>query len=90
MAEKKVPQRTCIACRKETDKKDLIRIVRTKDGAFFADRTGKANGRGAYVCASPECFARLTKYTLLDKTLKTSVTEEVYRTIGEDFLGKEK
>ena len=45
---KKIPQRTCIGCKEKKDKKDLIRIVKDKDGNITLDRTGKANGRGAY------------------------------------------
>ena len=90
MAEKRVPQRTCIACRKEFDKKELYRIVRTKEGRFFLDKTGKADGRGAYLCKSPECYAKLAKYRLLDRTFRQSVSEEVYRTIGEGILGETK
>ena len=61
MAEKKVPMRTCIACRSEKPKKELMRIVKNKDGEFFLDRTGKLNGRGAYVCDSKACVEKVIK-----------------------------
>ena len=54
MAEKKQPVRTCIACREEFDKKDLLRIVKDKEGNISVDVTGKANGRGAYICKKAE------------------------------------
>ena len=44
------PQRTCIACKSVKDKKELIRIVRTKEGEIELDPTGRKNGRGAYIC----------------------------------------
>ena len=48
--EKKVPQRMCIACKEHKDKKDLIRIVRSKEGDISLDFSGKKAGRGAYIC----------------------------------------
>ncbi|MGL4607818.1 MAG: YlxR family protein, partial [Eubacteriaceae bacterium] len=47
---KKIPQRTCIICHSKFDKKDLLRIVLNKEGEIFYDPTGKANGRGTYLC----------------------------------------
>ena len=47
MTGKNIPIRTCIVCRREFEKKELLRIVKTKDGNFRADQTGKADGRGA-------------------------------------------
>ena len=38
---KKIPQRTCIGCKEKKDKKDLIRIVKDKDGNITLDRTGE-------------------------------------------------
>ena len=55
MQERKKPQRQCIACRACRDKQDLIRVVKTKEGEIMLDRTGRKNGRGAYLCANEEC-----------------------------------
>ena len=52
MAEKKTPMRMCVACREMKSKKELIRIVRTPENEIKADLTGKASGRGAYICRS--------------------------------------
>ena len=57
--EKKIPMRTCIGCRNVRPKNEMIRIVRTKDGLVEPDITGKAEGRGAYVCKNAECFLKL-------------------------------
>ena len=53
--------RMCIVCRGQSDKKELLRIVKNKNGEIFVDKTGKANGRGAYVCKDKECFSKLCK-----------------------------
>ena len=71
MTGKNIPIRTCIVCRREFEKKELLRIVKTKDGNFRADKTGKADGRGAYICRSPECFNKLLKTKFLNKVFKT-------------------
>ena len=82
------PARTCIACRKEFTKNELLRIVKTKDGNFFVDKTGKANGRGAYICGPESCVKKLRKAKLLDRSFATSVPEEIYRQIEEEILDK--
>lgn len=50
------PQRTCVACREIREKRELIRVVRTPVGEVIIDPTGKANGRGAYVCRDSKCW----------------------------------
>lgn len=73
--EKRTKQRTCIECRKACSKQDLIRIVRTPDGEVVFDPTGKANGRGAYLC-SLACLEKALKTHKLDRALRVSVDEE--------------
>jgi len=90
MAEKKIPMRTCMSCRQEFAKKNMLRIVKNKDGLIRLDKTGKLDGRGAYVCNSEACIKKLNKAKLLDKTFGESVSEEIYRQIEEDFFGNEK
>ena len=75
---KKNPQRTCIGCNEKKDKKDLIRIVKNKDGEINIDRTGKANGRGAYICDSIECLEKAVKCKKLEKVFETRIEEEIY------------
>lgn len=89
MAEKKVPMRTCIACRSEKPKKELMRIVKNKDGEFFLDRTGKLNGRGAYLCDSKACVDKVINKNLLKVAFGVEIPSEVYAKISEEFLGKE-
>ena len=58
---KKIPQRTCMGCNEKKDKKDLIRIVKNKANEILVDKTGKLNGRGAYICNNVECLEKLKK-----------------------------
>lgn len=83
---KKIPSRMCIACREMKDKKDMFRVVRTAQGDILPDKTGKLAGRGAYVCASPECIKKLKKYRLLHKTFSCEIAEEVYAAVEEGLL----
>ncbi|MBX3070009.1 MAG: YlxR family protein [Thermomicrobiales bacterium] len=70
---KHTPQRTCIACRDKTAKRTLIRIVRTPEGDVQVDPTGRANGRGAYLCDDPACWQRALKSTALEHALKVTL-----------------
>lgn len=75
---KKIPQRTCIGCKEKKDKKDLIRIVRNKEGNIKLDRTGRANGRGAYICDNIECLEKAIKTKALARTFEMDIDESVY------------
>ena len=77
--------RMCVVCRGQSDKKTLLRVVKNKEGQIFVDKTGKANGRGAYVCKSKECFDKLCKQKSLNKAFKCDVPFEVYEKIGVEF-----
>ena len=81
MKVKNKPQRTCIACRQMQDKANLIRIVKNSEGMVYVDSTGKANGRGAYICKNSECFAKLKKQKGLSRAFKCQIDEEIYDTI---------
>lgn len=88
MAEKKIPMRTCIACREEKPKREMLRIVKNAAGEISLDFSGKLPGRGAYICDSAACIAKLKKYRLLNKTFSAPVPEEVYARIEEEFGAK--
>ncbi len=83
-----VPMRTCIACREMKPKKEMTRVVRNADGEIFADPTGKASGRGAYVCDAIECRKKLADKKLLHKAFHTAVEGAVYEAITEDTKTK--
>lgn len=86
--EKRAPMRTCVACREEKPKKEMLRIVKNADGDIFLDFSGKASGRGAYICGAEDCIKRLSKYKLLHKTFSVDVPESVYTGIEEEFFAK--
>lgn len=75
---KKVPQRKCIVCQDRDYKKELMRIVKNKEGEIFIDLTGKANGRGAYICKDSECLKKAIKSKALNRAFKMEVPDEVY------------
>ena len=85
--EKKIPTRTCIACRASKPKKELIRVVKFNEEVKL-DLTGKANGRGAYVCNDIECIKKLKKGKMLNRAFSCQVSDETYDAIMEEFLGK--
>ncbi len=87
--EKKIPMRTCIACRVAKPKRELIRVVKFNE-EIKLDKTGKLNGRGAYVCNDEACIAKLKKQKLLNRAFSCQVDEAVYDKIMEDFLGEQK
>jgi len=71
---KRVPQRTCLACRKVKSKRELVRLVRAADGSIEVDPGGKKAGRGAYLCGLPECWEIGLKGGRLEYALKTTLT----------------
>ncbi len=75
---KKIPQRQCLGCREMKDKKALIRVVRSPEGAISLDFVGKKPGRGAYVCPNRECLAKARKSRALERAFSTQIPEEVY------------
>lgn len=68
--QKHVPQRICIACRQANPKRGLVRVVRTPHGHVEVDLTGKANGRGAYVCHQPACWQAIIERGVLASALR--------------------
>ena len=86
---KKIPLRTCMGCNEKKPKKELVRIVKNKDGEIFIDRTGKADGRGAYICKNPSCLKKARKAKRLESSLECSIPDEVYNRLEEELtVGK--
>jgi predicted RNA-binding protein YlxR (DUF448 family) len=73
---KHVPQRTCVVCRSERGKRELVRIVRTPAGSVQVDPTGKLAGRGAYLCKAQSCWNVPGFAQRLNAALKTTLTPE--------------
>ncbi|MBQ9392499.1 MAG: YlxR family protein [Oscillospiraceae bacterium] len=78
---KKIPQRQCVGCRTMKDKKTLLRVVRTPEGAVVLDRTGKLSGRGAYICPDGECLKKARKARALERAFSAEVPGEVYEAL---------
>ena len=78
---KSIPQRTCIGCNEKKDKKDLIRVVKDNQNNISIDRTGKANGRGAYICDNLDCLEKAIKSKRIEKSFKMPIDESVYESL---------
>lgn len=90
-ANKKVPVRRCVGCQEMKGKKEMIRVIRTKEGEFLLDATGKKNGRGAYICPSKECLKKAIRNKGLERSFKQSIPTEVYEALEKEMglLGSE-
>ena len=83
--QKKIPMRQCVGCREMKAKQELIRVVRSPEGAVSLDFKGKLPGRGAYVCRDAECLKKAIKSKALDRAFETSIPEEVYAQLSEQM-----
>ena len=77
-----------MGCNEKKPKKELIRIVKNKEGVLSIDRTGKADGRGAYICDSVECLEKVIKSKRLEKTLECKISEEIYNNLRGVIIDK--
>jgi predicted RNA-binding protein YlxR (DUF448 family) len=75
---KKIPERTCVVTKEKTQKQDLLRVVRDKDGNVSIDLTGKSNGRGAYLKKDAEVIKKAQKTKVLDRVLEVTIPDEIY------------
>ena len=78
---KKVPMRMCVGCREMKPKKELLRVVKPQEGDARIDFTGKAAGRGAYVCKSPDCLKRAQKTKALERALEAAISSDVFESL---------
>ena len=85
---KKIPQRTCIGCNVQKNKNELIRIVINKEGNIFIDKTGKATGRGAYICNDSECLEKVIKSKRLERNFETTISNEIYDELRKEIIDK--
>lgn len=70
--------RQCVGCREMKPKKELIRVLKTAEEGIIIDKTGKKNGRGAYICSSEECLEKAIKNHGLESSFKMKISEDVY------------
>ena len=83
--------RRCVGCQEMKSKKEMIRVIRTQEGEFSLDATGKKNGRGAYICPSAECLRKAVRNKGLERSFKQPIPEEVYEALEKEMgiLGTE-
>lgn len=86
MNRQKIPMRKCVGCNEMKPKTELIRIVISETGKASVDRTGKASGRGAYICDNEECFRKAIKIKGIERSLKVRLSEEVVLEMEKEFL----
>lgn len=78
---KHIPQRTCIGCNTVKNKNELIRIVKNKENEINIDKTGKMNGRGAYICDDIKCLEKAIKTKKLERIFETAIDEKIYENL---------
>lgn len=82
---KKVPLRKCVGCGEMKSKKEMMRVLKTTEGEFVLDATGKKNGRGAYLCFSKECLEKAVKSKGLERSFQQSIPKEVYEKLEKEM-----
>lgn len=86
---KKIPLRTCMGCNNKKPKKELIRIVKNKDGIITIDETGKQEGRGAYICNNIDCLEKVVKSKRLERALEKEISQDVYENLKKIIIEKQ-
>ena len=87
MKTKKIPMRMCLGCGEMKPKRELIRVVKSKEGDISLDLTGKKSGRGAYICKSVECFEKARKARKFERSFSCMIGEDIYNSM-EGELGE--
>lgn len=88
MKVKKVPLRMCLGCQEMKPKKELIRVVKNKEGEIKIDFTGKAAGRGAYICRNIDCFEKCVKAKRFEKAFETKISDDLYEKLREALMNE--
>lgn len=86
MKTRKVPLRKCTGCQEMKNKKELIRVVRNKEGEMSIDFTGKKAGRGAYICPELDCLNKAIKSKGLERSFKCKVSEDIYEHLRNELM----
>jgi predicted RNA-binding protein YlxR (DUF448 family) len=90
MKVRKTPLRKCIGCNESKTKKELLRVVKTKEDEVFIDFTGKSNGRGSYICQNIECLEKAFKKDSLSRAFKMKVDKELYEKLKKEIEDEKK
>ena len=77
-----------MGCNEKKDKKDLVRIVKNKNNEISIDRTGKLDGRGAYICDDIKCLEKVIKSKRLEKVFEYKISDEIYENLRGVILDK--
>ncbi len=83
--QKKIPTRKCVGCGEMKDKRELVRVIKTPEDEICLDTTGRANGRGAYICNNIDCFKKALKNKGLERSLKAQIPEDVLDKLSKEF-----
>ena len=87
MKTKKIPMRMCLGCGEMKPKRELIRVVKSKEGDI--DLTGKRSGRGAYICKSVECFEKARKARKFERSFSCMISEDIYNSMEGELRENE-
>lgn len=85
MKTKKIPMRQCVGCGEQKNKADMMRVIKTPEGDFLLDLTGKQNGRGAYLCRTKDCFHKAVKSKGLERSFKMQIPKETYEILEKEL-----
>lgn len=89
MKTKKIPMRMCLGCGEMKPKRELIRVVKSKEGDISLDLTGKKTGRGAYICKSVECFEKARKARKFERSFSCMISEDIYNSMEGELRENE-
>lgn len=84
-AVKKIPARLCLGCQQQFPKKELLRIVKSPEGEFSVDDSGRKPGRGAYICRNMECLQKAMKSHGLERSFKGAIERSVYKELEQQL-----
>ncbi len=84
---KKIPLRMCTGCGEMKPKRELVRVVRSKEGEISLDLTGRKAGRGAYVCPNIECLRKARKTRKIERSLDVKIPDELYDAMEKEMQG---
>ena len=89
MKTKKIRMRMCLGCGEMKPKRELIRVVKSKEGDISLDLTGKKSGRGAYICKSVECFEKARKARKFERSFSCMISEDIYNSMEGELRENE-
>ena len=78
-----MPLRRCAGCNEQKSKKEFVRVIRTPEGDILLDESGKANGRGVYLCPKKSCLQKARKAKRLERNLKVAIPDEIWTLLEE-------